>query len=139
MWTGRLRDGAFQQYTVLSDDKVAHLPLSISFKDEFVLSIALKTAVCALHSDKRNPLPDFLPDVYVLALALPHPSLNDTEQYSAGKAIIVYVGSSSVGSITTQLTAVAGLHAIAIMGHTILICRSAAGRLSDSITKTHPW
>ena len=103
-------------YTVLSEDKAAQLPLSISFTDGVVLPIALETAICALHSDRRNPLPDFLPGVYTPALALPYPSLNDTVQPSAGKVIVVYGGSSSVGSVTTQLTAAAGLHVITIVG-----------------------
>ncbi|KAJ8115589.1 hypothetical protein OPT61_g2797 [Boeremia exigua] len=116
MWTGRPQDGAFQLYTVLLVDKAAHLPSSIPFADGAVLPFALETAICALHCDRRNPLPEFLPGVFTPALALPYPSLKDGVQPSAGKAIVVYGGSSSVGAVTTQLAAAAGLYVISIVG-----------------------
>jgi hypothetical protein len=115
MWSGRPQDGAFQLYTVLSEDKAARLPTSVSFTDGVVLPLALETAICALHFKQRNPLPEFLPGVYTPALALPYPSLEDPV-LSAEKTIIVYGGSSSVGSVTTQMAAAAGLYVITIVG-----------------------
>lgn len=116
LWSGRPQDGAFQLYTVLSVNKAARLPLSIPFTDGVVLPLALETAMCALHFDRRNPLPEFLPGVFTPALALPYPSLKDAVKPSAGKTIVVYGGSSSVGSVTTQLAAASGLHVITIVG-----------------------
>lgn len=116
MWSGRPQDGAFQLYTVLSVDKAARLPPSVPFIDGVVLPSAIETAIFALHSNRRNPLPDFLPGIYTPALALPYPALEDGVLPSAGKAIIVYGGSSSVGSVTTQLAAAAGLYVVSIVG-----------------------
>lgn len=115
MWSGRPQDGAFQLYTVLSEDKAAQLPHPIPFTDGVVLPLALETAVCALNFERRNPLPDFLPGIYTPALALPYPSLKDSVP-SSGKTVVVYGGSSSVGSATTQIAAAAGLHVITIVG-----------------------
>jgi hypothetical protein len=116
LWSGRPQDGAFQLYTILSVDKAAQLPPSIAYTDGVVVPMALETAMCFLHFDRRNPLPDFLPGIYTPALALPYPSLKDAVKPSAGKTIIVYGGSSSVGSMTTQLAAASGLHVISIVG-----------------------
>lgn len=116
MWSGRPQDGAFQLYTVLSVNKAAKLPPSVSFTDGVVLPLALETAICALHFDQRNPLPEFLPGVYTPALALPYPSLKDGVLPSADKTLIVYGGSSSVGSVTTQLAVASGIRVISIVG-----------------------
>ena len=116
LWTGRPQDGAFQLYTVLSVDKAAQLPPSIPYTDGVVLPMALETAMNALFFDRRNPLPDFLPGVFTPALALPSPSLEEAVKPSARKTIVVHGGSSSVGSATTQLAALSGLHVISIVG-----------------------
>ncbi len=116
VWTGRPQDGAYQLYTILSVDKAARLPPSMSFTNGVVLSFALETAICVLHFNRRNPLPEFLPGVYTPALALPLPPLKDGVMPSAGKTIIVYGGSSSAGSVTTQLAIASGLYVISIVG-----------------------
>lgn len=72
--------------------------------------------MCALFFDRRNPLPDLLPGIFTPALALPYPSLKHAIKPSAGKTIVVYGGSSSVGSATTQLAAASGIHVISIVG-----------------------
>lgn len=69
-----------------------------------------------LHFDRRDPLPEFLPGVFTPAVGLPYPSLKDGALPSADKTIIVYGGSSSVGSVTTQLAAASGIHVISIAG-----------------------
>jgi NADPH:quinone reductase-like Zn-dependent oxidoreductase len=132
MWSGRPQDGAFQLYTVLSEEKTACLPDSISFTDGVVLPLALETAACALHFQRRNPLPPFLPGVFTPALALPYPTLEDPAP-SAEKTLIVYGGSSSVGSVTTQIAAAVGLHVITIVGaHNFdLAKRSGASEVFD--------
>ncbi|KZM22534.1 oxidoreductase [Ascochyta rabiei] len=50
------------------------------------------------------------------ALALPYPSLKDSRP-TAGKVVVVNGGSSSVGSVTTQLAAAAGIHVITVVDH----------------------
>ncbi|KAF2629977.1 hypothetical protein BU25DRAFT_419632 [Macroventuria anomochaeta] len=47
---------------------------------------------------------------------MPYPSPKDGVLPSVGKTTVVYGGSSSVGSVTTQLAATAGLHVITIVG-----------------------
>jgi NADPH:quinone reductase-like Zn-dependent oxidoreductase len=116
LWTGRPQDGAFQLYTVLSVDKAAQLPPSVSYTDGVVLPMALETAMNALFFDRRNPLPEFLPGVFTPALALRSASLEESVKPSIGKSIVVYGGSSSVGSVTTQLAAASGLHVVSIVG-----------------------
>ncbi|KAF3049967.1 hypothetical protein E8E11_004954 [Didymella keratinophila] len=116
LWTGRSQDGAFQLYTILSVDKAAQLPPSIPYNDGVVLPMAPEAVMNALFSDRRNALPDFLPCVFTPALALPSPLLEKAVKPSAGKTIVVYGGSSSVGSATTQLAATSGSHVISIIG-----------------------
>lgn len=80
-----------------------------------------------MHFDRRNPLPDFLPGIFTPALALPYPSLRDTVKPSAGKIIVVNGGSSSVGSVTTQLAAAAGLYVISIVSHKNVVLAQLSG------------
>jgi NADPH:quinone reductase-like Zn-dependent oxidoreductase len=69
---------------------------------------ALEAAVCALSVTQPGTA---LPNVATPALGLPYPSL---EPVSSGKTLIVYGGSSSVGSMTTQLATAAGVIVISI-------------------------
>ncbi|KAL2847751.1 putative zinc-binding alcohol dehydrogenase domain-containing protein cipB [Aspergillus pseudoustus] len=109
--TGRPQDGAYALYTVVPADKAAILPDSISFTDGAVLPMALEAAVCALSVSVPG---EALPGVPTPALGLPYPSLDENKP--AGKALVVYGGSSSAGSMTTQLASAAGIHVIAIAG-----------------------
>ncbi len=54
-----------------------------------------------------------MPGVFTPALGLPYPTLQ-TPTPSASKTLIVYGASSSVGSMTTQIAAAAGINVIAI-------------------------
>lgn len=89
-------------------DKAAILPDSISFTDGVVVPFALEAAVCCLSVTEPGIA---LPGVSTPTLGLPYPSL---EPVSSGKTIIVYGGSSSVGSMTTQLATAAGIKVISI-------------------------
>lgn len=89
-------------------DKAAILPSNIPYTEGVVVPFALEAAVCALSLKTPGTA---MPGVSTPALGLPYPSLNPT---SAGKAIIVNGGSSSVGSMTTQIAAAAGITVIAI-------------------------
>ncbi|KAJ5437412.1 Polyketide synthase enoylreductase [Penicillium cf. griseofulvum] len=109
--SGRSKDGAFALYTVIPANKAAILPDEISFTDGVVVPFALEAAVCVLSLKE----PGFaMPGVNTPALGLPYPSLEEAP--STGKTLVVYGGSSSVGSMTTQIATAAGIHVIAIAG-----------------------
>lgn len=55
-----------------------------------------------------------MPGVLTPALALPYPSIEAVP--STGKTLVIYDGSSSVGSMTTQIATAAGINVIAISG-----------------------
>ncbi|KAK3292731.1 putative quinone oxidoreductase [Chaetomium fimeti] len=110
--TGRPQDGAFALYTVVPADKAAILPASIPFTDGVVLPLALEAAVCALSVKQPGTA---LPNVPTPALGLPYPSLTKpTPSAGKSKTLVVYGGSSSVGSMTTQLATAAGVRVIAV-------------------------
>ena len=93
-------------------DKAAILPDHISFTDGVVVPFAVETAVCALSVKEPGPC---MPGVTTPALGLPYPTLQDPTPV-AGKTLVVYGASSSVGSMTTQIAAATGINVIAIAG-----------------------
>ncbi|KAF7555725.1 hypothetical protein G7Z17_g1955 [Cylindrodendrum hubeiense] len=107
--SGRPQDAAFALYTVVPADKAAILPDAIPFTQGVVVPFALEAAVCALSLKQPGIA---MPGVSTPALGLPYPSL---EPASSGKSIVVYGGSSSVGSMTTQLATAAGIKVISIV------------------------
>lgn len=111
--TGRPQDGAFALYTTVPASKAAILPDNIPFTEGVVVPFALEAAVCALCVTKPGTA---LPGVPTPALGLPYPSLNPSPPTpsAVNKILIVYGGSSSVGSMTTQLAAAAGVTVLAI-------------------------
>lgn len=110
--SGRPQDGAFALYTVIPADKAAILPDAIPFTDGVVVPFALEAAACALSLKVAGVA---MPGVSTPALGLPYPSLQHPVP-SAGKTLVVYGGSSSVGSMATQLATAAGIHVISIAG-----------------------
>lgn len=110
--SGRPQDGAYALYTVIPADKAAILPDAISFTDGVVVPFALEAAVCVLSLKEPGVA---MPGVATPALNLPYPSLQQPVP-SLGKVLIVYGGSSSVGSMTTQVATAAGIHVISIAG-----------------------
>ncbi|CAI7645656.1 unnamed protein product [Penicillium palitans] len=109
--SGRPQDGAFALYTVIPANKAAILPDEISFTDGVVVPFALEAAVCVLSLKEPGVA---MPGVATPALGLPYPSLQDVPL--SDKTLVIYGGSSSVGSMTTQLAKAAGLHVISIAG-----------------------
>ncbi|KAL7752932.1 hypothetical protein RI367_001382 [Sorochytrium milnesiophthora] len=109
--SGRPQDGAFALYSTVQANKAAILPDNIPFTDGVVLPLALETAVGGLFL--KEPIP-VMGGAFMPALALPYPSLKDAPQ--TGKTLVVYGGSSSVGTATTQLASAAGVKVIAIAG-----------------------
>jgi NADPH:quinone reductase-like Zn-dependent oxidoreductase len=94
----------------------ALLPANISFTDGAVIPLALSSAICALCATESAEIaPGVLPGVKSPALGLPYPTV-DGAKPGSDKTIVVYGGSSSVGSMTTQVAAAAGIHVIAVAG-----------------------
>jgi NADPH:quinone reductase-like Zn-dependent oxidoreductase len=128
--TGRSRDGAFALYTVVLEDKAAILPGDISFTDGAVIPLALESAVCALFVKTEG---EALPGVATPALGLPYPSLKPTPASARTKTLVIWGGSSSVGSMTTQLATAAGINVLAVAGaHNLDLCkRSGAAEVFE--------
>jgi NADPH:quinone reductase-like Zn-dependent oxidoreductase len=110
--SGRPQDGANALYTVVPTNKAAILPDAISFTNGVVVPFALEAAVCALSLKIPGVA---LPGVSTPALGLPYPALQDPIP-SLGKTLVVTGGSSSVGSMVTQIATAAGLYVVAITG-----------------------
>lgn len=89
-------------------DKAAILPDRIPFTNGVAVPFALEAAICALSVKTPGVA---LPGVPTPALGLPYPSL---EPSSNDKVIVINGGSSSVGSMTTQIATAAGLTVISI-------------------------
>lgn len=83
--------GGFQLYTVLLEHMASHIPDRISFEEASVLPLGLSTAACGLFETDQ--------------LALPYPS---TKPEKAGKILLIWGGSTSVGCNAVQLAAAAG-------------------------------
>jgi NADPH:quinone reductase-like Zn-dependent oxidoreductase len=83
--------GAFQAYTVLADHMAAPIPDAMSYESAAVLPLAVSTAACGLFQKDQ--------------LALQHPSIPPTP---TGKTLLVWGGSTSVGSNAIQLAVAAG-------------------------------
>lgn len=108
--SGRPQDGAYAHYSVVPADKAAILPDGISFTDGVVVPFALEAAVCALSLKDEGVA---MPGVPTPALGLPYPSLELT---ALGKTLVIYGGSSSVGSMTAQVAQATGINVISILG-----------------------
>lgn len=109
--TGQPQHGAFALYTVIPEKKVALLPDALSFTDGVVIPTALDTTVCALNVKIPG---EAFPGVSIPTLGLPLPSLEPVSPL--GKTLVVYGGSSSVGSMTIQIATAVGIQVLAIAG-----------------------
>ncbi len=87
----RAAEGAFQHYVVLLAHMVAPIPDAMAFADAAVLPLAISTAACGLFQR------DFL--------AMNPPSAAPTQ---TGKTLLVWGGSTSVGSNAIQLAVASG-------------------------------
>ncbi len=92
----RAAEGAFQLYVVLMQHMVAPLPIGLPFAQAAVLPMALSTAGSGMFQQDQ------------LALALP---TNDSQD--RGETVLVWGGSTSVGSNAIQLARHAGYRVIA--------------------------
>ncbi|KAL8698012.1 MAG: hypothetical protein Q9201_006803 [Fulgogasparrea decipioides] len=84
-------EGAFQQYTAIRANLASPIPISMSYKNACVLPLCLSTAACAMFQK------DYL--------ALQYPK---TAPQSNGENLLIWGGSTSVGSNAIQLAVAAG-------------------------------
>ena len=87
----RSAECAFQTYTVLLDHMASPIPSTLSYESACVLPLAMSTAACGLFQEDQ--------------LALQHPSALPKP---TGKTLLVWGGSTSVGSNAIQLAVAAG-------------------------------
>ena len=90
-------NNGFKEYVTLEHTLAGKIPDSLSFNDASVFPLCITTSTFALFGK------DFL--------ALPPPSVNPT---STGKSILIWGGSSAVGSNAVQLTKAAGLEVVTV-------------------------
>ena len=90
--SNRAAEGAFQNYVILREDAATKLPGTLAFEQAAVLPLALATAACGLFLDDQ--------------LALQRPTAG--ERPRLGRTVIVWGGSTSVGSCAIQLATAAG-------------------------------
>lgn len=95
--SNKASEGAFQEYVVLRENLVAQIPDFLSFERACVLPLCLSTAACGLF------MKDFL------ALDLP---TTKTAKNSTGQTLVVWGGSTSLGSNAIQLAVAAGYQVI---------------------------
>ena len=87
----RAAEGAFQEYVTLWEQMTATIPDEMSYEQACVLPLGLSTAACGLFQEDQ------------LGLQLPSMAAKPT-----GKTLIIWGGSTSVGSNAIQLAAAAG-------------------------------
>ena len=95
--SNRAAEGAFQNYTVVRANLASPIPASMPYESACVLPLCLSTAACALFQK------DFL--------GLQRPQLPAAP--SNGETLLVWGGSTSVGSNTVQLAVAAGYEVFA--------------------------
>ncbi|KIX00978.1 uncharacterized protein Z518_10044 [Rhinocladiella mackenziei CBS 650.93] len=94
--TKRDEEKAFQAYTILQTNMTSQIPDTVSFESAVVLPLGVSTAASGLFN------PDFI------NLQLP----TEPAQKPTGKTLLVWGGSSSVGSNAIQLAVAAGYEVV---------------------------
>ena len=92
----RAAEGAFQKYVVLRQEATTKLPDTMGFERAAVLPLAVATAACGLFLDDQ--------------LGLQPPSVERSAP--TGKTVLVWGGSTSVGSAAIQLAVAAGYEVV---------------------------
>ncbi len=88
-------EGAFQEYTILLSHMAAQIPDAMAYENTAVLPLTLSTAACGLFEKDQ--------------LGLHHPS---AQPKPTGKTLLVWGGSTSLGSNAIQLAVAAGYEVI---------------------------
>jgi len=91
---GGATHGSFQNYTTCREVVVAKIPDHLSFSQAVVLPLGLSTSIVGLFE--------------LLGLRMP-----SIERRPAGKVVLIWGGSSSMGSTAIQLAAAAGYEVLA--------------------------
>ena len=101
--SGKPDNGAFQSCTVVPVSSTAKLPNSIDFKHGVMFPMSLAAVGTALFSD----------------LGLPRPTSEIVAKGSAGASILIWGGSSALGSMAIQITNLLGytVYAVASPAH----------------------
>ena len=94
--SNRPDEGAFQAYTVLPAHLTSPIPKSLSFESASVIPLGISTAACGLFQKEY--------------LALQFPSTPPKK--STGETVLIWGGSTSVGSNAIQLAVAAGYEVI---------------------------
>lgn len=92
----RSSEGAFQHYVILRQEATAAIPDEMSFERAAVLPLAVATAACGLFLDDQ--------------LGLRTPTSEKPEP--TGKTVLIWGGSTSVGSAAIQLAVAAGYEVV---------------------------
>ncbi len=91
-------EGAFQLFTVLLEKMTAPIPASLGFSEAVVLPLAAATAACGLFQKDH--------------LALQYPSAAPAAPAAIGSTLLIWGGSTSVGSNAIQLAVAAGYNVV---------------------------
>ena len=91
----RAAEGAFQQYTVVLAHMASPIPDNLPYENAAVLPLGISTAACGLFQKDH--------------LALEYPTANPKP---TGKTLIIWGGSTSVGSNAIQLAVAAGYEVV---------------------------
>ncbi|BGP12129.1 hypothetical protein JCM10213v2_000040 [Rhodosporidiobolus nylandii] len=97
--TKEKKHSAFQNYAVLHAVAISPIPDGLSFEEATVLPLAVSTAAAGLYQKSF--------------LALPLPKSDAPNPEGKGKSLLVWGGSSSVGSAAIQLAVASGLRVVA--------------------------
>jgi NADPH:quinone reductase-like Zn-dependent oxidoreductase len=113
--------GSFQHYTVVLERMAAPIPDTLAYEDAAVLPLGLSTAACGL----------FQTDL----LGLRHPS---ADPQPTGQTVLVWGGSTSVGSNAIQLAVAAGYEVVTTASpqNTDVVRRLGAGQVVDHRSPT---
>ncbi len=114
-------EGAFQTYTVLLAHMASPIPDAMSYEDAAVLPLGLSTAACALFQTDQ--------------LALRHPVVAPEP---TGETVLVWGGSTSVGSNAIQLAVAAGYDVVTTASpqNAGYVSRLGAGHVFDYSSAT---
>jgi len=97
--TGKPQNGAFQKFVAVPEISAARIPSKTTFSEASVLPLAISTASSGLFQ------PDYL--------ELPYPTVSQSGSTpSSDKVIVVWGGSSSVGTTALQLCRASGVETI---------------------------
>ncbi|KAL2841736.1 GroES-like protein [Aspergillus pseudoustus] len=102
IFSGDERHGAFQEFVVLEENMACVFPASIGFEKGVVLPLGVSTASAALFAKKGEQ-----------GLGLPRPEL---EPVKNGGTVLVWGGTTSVGSNAIQLAVASGCEVVATAG-----------------------